>query len=849
MWLPLFPHGCFSVCGQSYTGKVIDKDSGAPIDGVYVCLLSVDSLAQQYTSSDAKGLFKIEYVNPAEIKYLSFSCLGYKGNILSLEIFHNGMQVALQPEAFRLDEVRVSAQRIVEKCDTLVYSVAGFAMPQDRSIVEVIAKMPGLEVKPDGRIEFEGKGINKFYVEGMDLMGDHYALAGNNISRKRVKEVQVLRNHQPVRLLRGKSFSEQAAINLVLEDASKYSLVGTVEGAVGANADDILYNNRLLAMLFGRDRQNLSIYKNDNTGYDLYHEINPVTLQDAVQGTVPEEYLVSTVSLASPGFDCSRYTFNRSHLVATNHLERLSRSSTLKTQISYFNDNTERSNKVETVYLFSDSVGASMHEQNLLYDRCNRMDIGLNYEKNDEHIYLKNNLTGMFDWLSARSRTMWNDNEQKLESKFRRSFLMNELEITLPLSVGRYFTLSSINTFNNLPQSLLLCTGENQLLDYTSFHSHTYTSFRHKLWGMYIKYSLGMKISRQSLSAKIEKEQTIPDQHLTKWEPYIGPTFTYQTDFFQLQADLLLKMRMWRFSRAEGNLRTTSFHPDLNVFMKYALNGASFLTARYRIDNELPDLRNAYQGDLFITYHTQTDNARPMRNGIVHRFSLGYQYSQPIRGIFFSFVPAVSFTHNHSTYATALDTEYGILSRKRVEASYITSNYTLTSRFSKSFNWWKSLLIIRGMYLHREDAQMNEKVLKDYDLDTYSAAISFASRPLTFFSFELESAWQSSRLRSYSTNTQVNLFHHALKTVFPISSRWMFQLDNSLYRSMEANKNFWFMDFLSRYSYKGLELELKVNNVIGHVSYEQEFVSSIEQNNCLFMVRPREIVAKVSFSF
>ena len=58
--------------------------------------------------------------------------------------------------------------------------------------------MPGMEVKPDGQISFNGKAINKFYIEGMDLMGDRYALASGNLLRKRVKSVEVLRNHQLV---------------------------------------------------------------------------------------------------------------------------------------------------------------------------------------------------------------------------------------------------------------------------------------------------------------------------------------------------------------------------------------------------------------------------------------------------------------------------------------------------------------------------------------------------------------------------------------------------------------------------------------------------------------------------
>ena len=117
--------------------------------------------------------------------------------------FPSDGKIFLDSEDFRLQEVKVSAQRIEQKKDTLVYSVAGFSQPQDRSIADVIAKMPGMEVNPNGQISFNGKSINKFYIEGMDLMNDRYALASNNISKKRVKSVEVLQNHQPIEMLRG----------------------------------------------------------------------------------------------------------------------------------------------------------------------------------------------------------------------------------------------------------------------------------------------------------------------------------------------------------------------------------------------------------------------------------------------------------------------------------------------------------------------------------------------------------------------------------------------------------------------------------------------------------------------
>ena len=303
----------FISLAQNYHGTVVSKSNDKPIDGVSICLLSPDSTIVNFGISDAEGRFNIEHQqSQKEVAFLSFQCMGFKRLMLPVAGLEGNLRIRMEDKAFRIKDVKVTSKRIVEKEDTIVYSVVGFAQPQDRSIADVIAKMPGLEVNAGGQISFNGKAINKFYIEGMDLMGDKYALASNNLSRKRIKSVEVLQNHQPIAMLRGKSFCEQAALNLILEDNSKLNLTGSADLGAGGSQDDFLYKNRLMAMLFGKKYQTLNVYKNDNTGANLYDEISPMNMVFGRREEAQEEgSLVSTVSTAVPDIDRTRYTFNK----------------------------------------------------------------------------------------------------------------------------------------------------------------------------------------------------------------------------------------------------------------------------------------------------------------------------------------------------------------------------------------------------------------------------------------------------------------------------------------------------------------------------------------------------------
>ena len=841
---------CYTVLfAQSYSGIVLEKDGKTPIVGVSVSLVTSNGMLTAWGYTDNEGAYSVSLPKDKTAEKIYFSLLGYKKLSISLSNFPFDGKIILESEEFHLEEVKVTAQRILEKHDTLVYSVAGFSQPQDRSIADVIAKMPGMEVKENGQISFNGKNINKFYIEGMDLMSDRYALASNNISKQRIKSVEVLQNHQPIELLRGKSFSEQAAINLVLEDNSKMNLVGTADLGLGTNKDDMLYNNRLMAMLFGKKHQNLSIYKNDNTGYDLFNEINPITLSELTKENLMEPGLVSSIAANSPRIDRARYMFNKSHLVATNHLAQLADKTTLRTQISYFNDISKQSNVIETEYLFPDALDKMLYESNLWREQRNRLDANVNFELNRTNLYVKNELKGTFDWVSTNSNTFLNDQQQNLNSLPNRQFISDVLDIKLPISNDRYISIVSTNNYNYHPQNLSLYSEEIQQVDYSSFFTNTTASFRHRLWRMYANHQAGFQGMFQSLKSTIGDVISIPKQRYEKYMPYIGTGLQFDNQTIHMKADIRMNLYNWQLEESNTIRKKTEFSPDAKFYFKYIVSATSELSLNYRYSELLQELRQVYDGNLFTSYRTIVNNSQTPEADGTHSLTLRYQYSQPIKGIFFSLSTLGSTTQRHSSYVTTLQPEREILVRTKKDADYDSEMYLVNGRFSKSFGWWKSLLGVSGSYMKSFDAQYSGNELQDYDMNNYSAGISFSARPLSWLSFELESQWQQTRMKSELVDSRINQLKHNANLIFPITRSFQFGINNAIYQSLESKENSWFTDFMASYTYKRMEFQLNVNNIFGKSTYEREFISSIERNYYRYTLRPREVLAKVSFAF
>lgn len=123
------------------------------------------------------------------------------------------------------------------------------------------------------------------------------------------------------------------------------------------------------------------------------------------------------------------------------------------------------------------------------------------------------------------------------------------------------------------------------------------------------------------------------------------------------------------------------------------------------------------------------------------------------------------------------------------------------------------------------------------------------ARPLSWLSFELESQWQQTRMKSELADSRINQLKHNANLIFPITRSLQFGINNAIYQSLETKENSWFTDFTASYTYKRIEFQLNVNNILGKSIYERKFISSIERNYYRYTLRPREVLAKVSFAF
>ena len=212
---------------QKIRGILKCATSGQPIPDVYIMLMTEDGktiLAYSYSQPDGSFILECPQ-SPQQEFLLTTSRLGYEPYRQKIPAQTQQTEILLKESSLTLREVKVISSPIRRQGDTISYYMSNFHRPQDRNLADVLARMPGIHVQSDGRVQYDGKPINRFYIEDMNLLGERYSLATQNLSPSDIAAVQVYENHEPIKMLRDRSQTEQAALNIKLKDfSSPYTL-------------------------------------------------------------------------------------------------------------------------------------------------------------------------------------------------------------------------------------------------------------------------------------------------------------------------------------------------------------------------------------------------------------------------------------------------------------------------------------------------------------------------------------------------------------------------------------------------------------------------------------------------
>ena len=314
---------CLAQQGVRFSGKVLDSLAQTPTADVSIQVLSLpDSLVVAYSLTNPSGEFSLS-VDRADLpalavaRFLGYSSTGY-GIPASAppSITHTFL---LRETPLQLSEVAVKTVLPVNaRGDTVSFNPAAFRDGSERNVEDLLKKMPGFRVSESGKISFNGKPVERVFLEGKDLFSKKYEFVTRSLSAGVLTKIEAIDNHAENPLLADIEKSGELVVNLSLDSTRRGRTFGQLEAGGGTpsryEAGGSLfrlhgkYNAGIVAKA-----NNLGMGIVDNILYELESDgrktasVGDPTLVSSLQ-TLPIPYL--------DGVETRQYVFNNARLLA-----------------------------------------------------------------------------------------------------------------------------------------------------------------------------------------------------------------------------------------------------------------------------------------------------------------------------------------------------------------------------------------------------------------------------------------------------------------------------------------------------------------------------------------------------
>ncbi len=185
------------------SGTVIDKTTGAPIEGADVTINRVkDSSLVKGAQTDASGKFTFQDV-PNGRYYLKANLVGYNYSIVSgITINPNSLNVMVDPiklsTGTTTDEIVVESEKsqIEFRPDKKVFNVGKNITNQGSTVIDLLKEIPSVTVDQDNNISLRGSEGVKIMIDGRPsgLEGSNRGDMLSQISATQVESIELITN-------------------------------------------------------------------------------------------------------------------------------------------------------------------------------------------------------------------------------------------------------------------------------------------------------------------------------------------------------------------------------------------------------------------------------------------------------------------------------------------------------------------------------------------------------------------------------------------------------------------------------------------------------------------------------
>ena len=881
---------------KTISGKVYGEDK-KPLPSASVTIEEIGKNAiLSYAITDSKGNYSVTFTSKDAKVNVKVKAFNYKTTINQYDNATQTLNFTLEEQATEIKEVKLKTKLVTKRGDTISYDLKSFESKADRTLADVLKKMPGVEVNKDGSILYQGEPINKFYVNGKDLMEGGYGTINNSLPKDAVQKVEIMENHQPVKILQNKVASENAAINVKLKNS--VTMTGRGEASLGVAPS--LWNLKLSPMLFTPKVQWVLNYKTNNIGDQVERENQIMAFGNRFEGVrrnFSENSWLNVENASVPSnTPVSRYLLNRVHYVSANLLTNLSKDWEFKANTNYTNNAIERESNQVTFDRNGNLINASSVANNFYTNQAKGEII---FSKNANKSFFKNTTTynGLWNTDVAKTVNVINSDQR---SKTPSNNFQNSLSAIIPWK-EKLVNVMSFISYRDDKQDLFINPAKyvpslqteaqnsdmiHQFLNLKTLetiHSAS-VGFSKNSWTF--TPEVGVNYTTNKLITDLNGETSGGVQNFginyennlkfKSLKPYAQMMANFKKGGFE--ANLTFPVNFNNITATDSqsldkSLNKVTYEPRL--FARYDLTSFWKISAFSGISNSFGTINDIYSGKILLSTNNLSTKDTDIQQSTSKFVGSALEYRNPLNNIFFNVRYNFNDRSNNISYRNFLNISTQQLTVKGYNLENVGNSNSIRTELGKYFPKFKTNASVGYSYSLGKSQQLQAILITTSDdisnfpppteadfqnVKSNNQGITFKFNNNYFSWLSVDYNASLSFVKSeifgtkYTKNTSKN-FNHTLSTyLYPIKDHTIgFTWDELQFQNAGETKKNSFYDISYQYSLvqEKMDIELKVVNIANTNVFEDiRFDSQLNQvRQTSVNIRPRQVLLTVKFNF
>lgn len=881
---------CFSMSAKSVkTGSatptdretvisgVVRNDVGKPLSSVMIRVSFAENDGP-YVMTDRNGAYTLKFSSEETKVSLTFSKLGFESEKRIIDNTTQHLDITLSKSASTLREVTVKAPDVRIQGDTITYLLSSFMGKGDISLKDALKKVPGIAVASSGEISYNGKKISNFYIEGMDLLGGKYDIATTNIPASYVNAVEVLNNHQDVKIDR-RIFNDNVALNIRLKPEAKFRPTGTYTLSGGYGEKPVPLGASGAGMMFRDKFQSILTLK----GSDIEEFSNRENYRLYDSGRSRLTNLASEVlghlSASNPPLARNRWIKPIDASTSVNFVNKISDDISLRTNVGYSFLKTEYDYTSSRLYF--DGVSDILIQQlSQPESHKHTPSFSVEYKLNSDSLYLTNDFSGAAsfssDLLPVATNTERIRQHQEMShfnirdilywgwkrGKMRWNYASTIEYLASPKGVIEI----SDHTLKNPP---LMQTGRSYSFLAEESLSGVVEIKRSRIFlPVSISYSnekLHSGLSFEGDGGDIEETETNYSKESTvngsknringsTLRVRVSPEYYYASryDRFVLRVACPVIMEYLDI-RNNGTvpLKNHSVHFlfDPSLYLNYKMSAKSVLRLNTSYGSKAGDLLDLLTAPIMTDYLSMSYHSGILLKLNTFSTILNYDFKLPVSLWYVN--AEASYTHTQSNLLSCQNVSAGLIAVTNKRLPNSTDLMHTQLGISKSIREINAKISMKGTY----DRSRNEILQNDLLVSYYTTAANLtgdlSARPLEWFAMGYKAKFSTTisrylgRKQSFSTQS-----HYASLSFYPIASLQI-KAETDITRHEIEEKRYKtnsFFDTQVAYKFKKFRFSLKIHNILNCKKYSYTIFSGLDKFTYDYTLHGRELIAKLEFT-